>query len=91
MDKESELREALENMCYQFAYWSDSVGGIWTGGLSTLEDAFFTLGWENPHPIPGMRCDFKGCMSQATCGTPTKNGYKSLCGKHLDDVCNDVS
>ena len=35
--------------------------------------------------IDSMRviCEFKGCTEEATCGTPTSNGYKLYCGKHI--------
>lgn len=44
------LREALEDMVYQFAYSRTQDGEviISTGGLSALEDAFETLGWPDP-------------------------------------------
>ena len=28
-------------------------------------------------------CDEPGCWHFATCGTPTPNGYRSTCGKHV--------
>ncbi len=74
----------------QFAYWTESAGGIWTGGLSTLENAFDVLGWEDPHPLPDRRCDEPGCMKDATCGWPTRpggtglnGGYRRTCGDHM--------
>jgi hypothetical protein len=76
------LRESLEDMVRQFAHWSDGAGGLWTGGLSTLEDAFDLLGWEDPHPVPDMRCDEPGCMAQGTCGWPGATGYRRTCGTH---------
>lgn len=30
----------------------------------------------------GMICDEPGCINQATCGSPTDNGYRHTCGKH---------
>lgn len=27
-------------------------------------------------------CDEPDCWRNATCGTPTKNGYRQTCGKH---------
>lgn len=88
MDAEK-LRDALEGMVLQFAYWSNSAGGYWTGGLSTLEDAFDALGWDEPHPYPEDRCDEKDCMKQATCGWPTRpggtglnGGYRRTCSDH---------
>jgi len=28
-------------------------------------------------------CDEPDCKSDATCGTPTDNGYRQTCGKHV--------
>lgn len=28
-------------------------------------------------------CDEPGCWKEATCGTPTLDGYRSTCGKHM--------
>ena len=77
-----DLRETLGSMVNQFAYWSDSVGGFTTGGLSALEGAFEALGWEDPHPQPDMRCDEPGCMKQQCIGSPTPTGYRSMCSDH---------
>jgi hypothetical protein len=41
------LEQALESMCWQFAYRDGDVLG--TYGLSALEDAFSALGWDDPH------------------------------------------
>jgi len=77
------LKEALEDMCGQFSFWSErDGGGYWTGGLSVLEDAFDALGWTDPMPAPDARCQFPKCQGRATCGTPTKDGYKRLCSEH---------
>jgi len=77
-----ELRDCLEGMVRQFAYWSDSVGGYTTGGLSALEEAFELLGWDEPHPYPQSRCDEPGCMKQVSCGWPSPEGYRSTCFDH---------
>ena len=77
-----ELKDALESMCYQFGYWNDAKGGLTTGGLSALEDAFDALGWDDPHLVPEMCCDEPGCKRQANCGTPTATGYRRTCGEH---------
>lgn len=79
-------RDALESMVRQFAYWSDGVGGYWTGGLSALEEAFDVLGWDDPHPQPDARCDEPQCMAQRTCGIPTPAGYRSVCGEHYQKL-----
>jgi len=78
-----DILQALEDMVTQFAYWSEKSGGYWTGGLSALEEAFAILGWDDPHPAPGARCDEPGCMEQANCGTPTAKGYRHTCSKHV--------
>lgn len=77
-----EAREALEGMVRQFAYWSDSAGGLTTGGLSDLEQAFTVLGWDDPHPVPEMRCDEPGCLHKYSSGTPTPTGYRWTCHEH---------
>ena len=85
------LRAALEDMVRQFAYWSNSAGGIWTGGLSALEEAFDILGWDDPYPLPDRRCDEPGCMEDGTVGWPTRpggtglnGGYRTTCWDHSD-------
>lgn len=89
-NRADEVREALESIVIQFAYWSEYVGGYMTGGLSALEDAFEVLGWDDPHPYPQQRCDESGCMRQVTCGWPTRSGgtgpnggYRRTCGQHM--------
>jgi len=81
------LRDALEGMVQQFAYWSSAKdkNGLWTGGLSALEQAFDVLGWDDPHPCPEQTCDEPGCTKQATEGVPTSKGYRRTCLKHCPD------
>ena len=31
-------------------------------------------------------CDVDGCEDEATCGTPTKEGYRRTCGKHKPEA-----
>ena len=76
------LSDALNDMCWQFAYDSDGPS-LCTGGLSALEGAFDAMGWDDPYPIPESACDELGCTKRATCGTPTLDGYKRLCGEHF--------
>jgi len=78
----SELRESLEDMCYQFGGWNEKIGGLTTNGLSALEGAFSALRWDDPHPMPSMCCDEPGCKKQKCCGTPTLGGYRNTCGEH---------
>lgn len=80
-----DMREFAEDVVYQFGYYCQNGGRlhITHGGLSTLEWAFDILGWENPHPVPECECEIDGCHEHATCGTPTANGYKRMCGKHF--------
>lgn len=80
----AELREFAKDVAYQFGYYCQCNGGlhITHGGLSTLEQAFDILGWENPHPVPECECEIDGCHEHATCGAPTNDGYKRMCGKH---------
>ena len=81
LERTRRLEEALEGMAEQFAYWGK--GGMITGGLSALEDAFEVLGWPEPRPCPAQTCDEPGCSERSTCGTPTPGGYRRVCGKHF--------
>jgi hypothetical protein len=82
------LRAALEGMVYQFAHWAHP--GLWTGGLSALEEAFDVLGWDDPHPAPEQTCDEPGCDGRVSCGWPSRpggtslnGGYRHTCGEHM--------
>lgn len=83
-----EMREFALDVAYQFGYYCQNGGRlhITHGGLSTLEWAFDILRWENPHPVPECECEIDGCHEHATCGTPTKDGYKRVCGKHFTEL-----
>ena len=78
------MREFAEDVAYQFGYYCQNGGRlhITHGGLSTLEQAFDILGWENPHPVPEFECEVEGCYEHATCGALTDDGYKRMCGRH---------
>ena len=80
---EERLHEVALDCAIQFGYWSDSTGGLWTGGLSTLEMLFGVLGWEDPHPMPELRCDESGCLGRYTCGWNSPTGYRRTCGHHM--------
>ena len=84
LDRITVLESALEGMVYQFAYSGDNPATLRTGGLSALEEAFGVLGWTDPKPVPDLECDSEGCHKTATCGVPTKDGYKRLCLLHYD-------
>ena len=85
----AEMREFAEDVAHQFGYYCQNSGRlhITHGGLSTLEWAFDILGWENPHPAPECECEIEGCHEYATCGTPTADGYKRMCGNHSRSHC----
>ena len=82
-----EMKEFAGDVAYQFGYYCQNGGRlhITHGGLSTLEWAFDILGWENPHPVSECECEVEGCHEHATCGAPTKDGYKRMCGKHFKE------
>ena len=83
-----EIKEFAEDVAYQFGYYFPIKDMLYisTGGLSTLERAFDILGWNDPHPVPECECEVPGCHEHANCGTPTKDGYKRLCGKHFAEL-----
>ena len=81
-------KKALEDMVDQFAYVLDDPPRITTGGLSSLEYAFDALGYPDPKEIPERKCQFENCNKTATCGTPTKYGYKRVCLKHFNEINN---
>ena len=87
----ADMREFAEDVVYQFGYYCQNGGRlhITHGGLSTLEHAFDILGWENLHPVPECECEVEGCHEHATCGVPTANGYKRMCGKHCAKMDGD--
>lgn len=86
-----EIKEFAEDVAYQFGYYFPikDMLCISTGGLSTLEMAFDILGWNDPHPVPERECEVPGCHEHATCGTPTKDGYKRVCGKHFVELTRE--
>ena len=86
-----EIKGFAEDVAYQFGYYFPikDILYISTGGLSTLEWAFRILGWNDPHPVPECECEFPGCHEHATCGTPTKDGYKRVCGKHFVELTRE--
>jgi hypothetical protein len=80
------MKEALEDMVYQFGY-RDVVDGkpcITTGGLSALENAFEVLGWDDPYFVKeeGNTCEIKGCMVESSSGLNWGRLYLRLCSKH---------
>ena len=88
----ADMKEFAEDVVYQFGYYCQNGGRlhITHGGLSTLEWAFYILGWENPHPVPECECQIDGCHEHATCGMPTADGYKRVCGRHFHNYCEKM-
>lgn len=86
-----EIKGFAEDVAYQFGYYFPikDILYISTGGLSTLEWAFRILGWSDPHPVPECECEVPGCHEYANCGTPTKDGYKRVCGKHFAELTRE--
>ena len=86
-----EIKGFAKDVAYQFGYYFPikDILYISTGGLSTLERAFDILGWNDPHPVPECECEVPGCHERANCGTPTKDGYKRVCGKHFAELTRE--
>ena len=86
-----EIKGFAEDVAYQFGYYFPikDILYISTGWLYTLEWAFRILGWNEPHPVPECECEVPGCHEHATCGTPTKDGYKRVCGKHFVELSRE--
>uniref|UniRef100_A0A6M3JGN9 Uncharacterized protein n=2 Tax=viral metagenome TaxID=1070528 RepID=A0A6M3JGN9_9ZZZZ len=82
-----EVREALEEMVWQFAYRGVQDGKpiLYTGGLSALESAFAALGWSDPKTFDDMDsiCDIVGCMNWVSVqGGVWDGGYWMVCSTH---------
>ncbi len=89
MSDESDLREALEDMVWQFGFKGSKGRSpiLYTGGLSALEGAFEALGWNDPHRVSiEALCEVKGCSEWATCGTVWGDLYLLLCGDHYSQA-----
>ena len=84
-------RELVEDLVFQFGHHSHNGRGkyLTTGGLSALEGAFDALGWDDPHYVKDGGCEHSGCKAWDTCGTPTPDGYKRLCGEHYRALRDD--
>lgn len=80
-----DLQDALEGMVWQFAYSANDSERKWisTGGLSALEYAFWVLGWPDPKYVEEGDCAYENCHRWPTCGLPTPEGYKRVCGEHF--------
>jgi hypothetical protein len=82
LKERDDAKEAVQALLYQFAY--DCPGPVLTtDGLSALEYGFDIVGWSDPHPIPGNRCDEPGCIERTTCAWPSEKGYRRTCSKHM--------
>lgn len=88
MAPENDLLVTIEDLVTQFAHQivHGGVPAYSTYGLSALEGAFAVLGWDDPHPAPEMACDEPGCSQWATCGIPTADGYRQVCGAHYQQL-----
>ena len=87
--REEELESALADMCWQFGYRGTIKGKreLNTGGLSALEGAFDTLGWDDPYyPETSQGCSKPDCAEWATAGGPHETGYYFTCSRHSDYV-----
>ena len=86
-----EIKGFAEDVAYQFGYYFPIKDILYlsTDGFSTLEWAFRILGWNDPHPVPECECEVPGCHEHANCGTPTKDGYKRVCGKHFVELTRE--
>lgn len=85
----TELRAALEAMCWQFAYRTvkDGKRCLSDGGLSALEEAFAVLEWDDPHDVgEAGACAAAGCPEWATTGLPYLDRYVWLCPRHYGDL-----
>ena len=82
----NDIRQALEDMVWQFAYRGivKCKLVLHTGGLSALESAFDALGWDDPHEVEMEfnACEVEGCNQWAENGVHWGNLYLRLCGKH---------
>lgn len=46
---------------------------------------YFCPKCDEPNTVESM-CDEPGCPNVSTCGLPTPEGYKWICGKHYADT-----
>lgn len=87
------LEELVEDVCFQFGHSTTikSHAAISSMGLSTLEDCFDILSWDNPHLIPECECDIVGCYLRTSGGHNTwEDGpYVRVCSKHSIEVTHN--
>lgn len=87
--REKTLEDALNSMCWQFAYRVVNRGKrtLTTGGLSALERAFDALEWDDPYYPEGTKgCSAPDCEEWGTGGHPHETGYYFTCAEHWDYV-----
>ncbi len=88
-DREYELEDCLIDMCYQFAHKgiSDGKACLSSMGLSTLEDAFIVLGWNDPNfDIPEeCLCEVKECQRWMKGWVSDEVGHYRVCDVHEKD------
>ena len=54
-------------------------------GVNPFNESQGIYGCPDCYSIDSERvaCDEDKCWNEATCGTPTKDGYRNTCGKHM--------
>ena len=57
-------------------------------GANPFNDSESVYGCPNCLSVDSMQpvCDHQDCWKLATCGTPTKDGYRSTCGEHKPEA-----
>lgn len=91
MTPEDELRRALEEMVWQFAFRTVVKGraALSNGGLSALEDAFDVLGWPDPYfPVDPPVCDIEGCPDWQVAAIRWRGVYTQVCREHSAESRN---
>ncbi len=88
----NEMHEALIDVAYQFGntLMRKNRRHISTGGLSTLENIFERLNWDDPHDVHDATeecaCQIDGCKAWSTAGWHIGGVYKRVCSEHLQEA-----
>lgn len=92
-ERDEWAKEVVEGLCIQYLSRAETPKGLALTHdfMSAGEQAFDFLDWGDPyHLVPEMECDDPGCHREATCGTPTPNGYRRVCGRHYSALKHQV-